>query len=139
MTESYPNIYIYKRIVQAKLFIDNHFAENIDLHNIADEACFSRFHFIRLFRSIYGKTPHQYLISVRIENAMRFLQQGFSVTETCFMVGFESVSSFTGLFKRITRHPPSLYQQQQRERQSQIQTSPLHFVPACFARQKGWL
>jgi methylphosphotriester-DNA--protein-cysteine methyltransferase len=76
---------------------------------------------------------------VRIENAKRFLQQGFSVTETCFMVGFESVSSFTGLFKRITRDPPSLYQQQQRERKSQIQTSPLHFVPACFARQKGWL
>lgn len=59
--DQYPKMYLYKRIVQAKLYIDNHYANNIDLNDISDEAYFSKFHFIRLFKSIYGKTPHQYL------------------------------------------------------------------------------
>jgi hypothetical protein len=39
-TEEYPKIYLYRRIVQAKLFIDSHYAEKIDLDNISDEAYF---------------------------------------------------------------------------------------------------
>lgn len=131
----YPKIYLYKRIVQAKLFIDTHFNENIDLNNIADEAYFSKFHFIRLFKTIYGKTPHQYLIKVRLENAMLFLQKEMPVTKTCFAVGFDSASSFAGLFKRYTKLSPSAYQQQFKERNEQIKKAPLKFVPNCFAEQ----
>ena len=109
MQENYPKIYLYKRIVQAKLFIDAHFCDNIDLDNIADTAYFSKFHLSRLYKTIYGKTPHQYLTSVRIENAKVFLQKGVSVAGTCFCVGFDSVSSFTGLFKRYTNFSPSEY------------------------------
>lgn len=72
----YPKQYLYKRIVQAKLFIDANFVENINLNNISYEAIFSKFHFIRLFKKIYGKTPHQYLKSVRIEKAMEFMNKG---------------------------------------------------------------
>ncbi len=97
MEENYPKIYLYKRIVQAKLFIDTHLSDDIDLDNIADEAYFSKFHFIRLFKTIYGKTPHQYLTRVRIESAKELLQKDTSVTETCFSVGFESITSFTAL------------------------------------------
>ena len=50
--EQYEKLYLYKRIVQSKLFIDNNFADNIDLDKIADQACFSKFHFVRLFKSI---------------------------------------------------------------------------------------
>ena len=53
--ENLPKIYLYRRIVQAKLFIDSNFAENIDAREIAGEACYSKFHFIRTFKSIYGK------------------------------------------------------------------------------------
>ncbi len=137
MTETYPKIYLYKRIVQAKLFIDTHFCNNIDLDNIADEACFSKFHFIRLFKTIYRNTPHQYLTRVRIENAKTFLKKGISVTETCYNVGFDSVSSFTGLFKQYTKLSPSAYQQQYNKRQQEIKRAPLQFIPNCFAEQKG--
>src|SRR4051812_16543227 len=96
--EQYPKIYLYKRIVQAKLFIDNHYAEKIDLNNIADEAHFSKFHFIRLFKSIYGKTPHHYLTQVRIDKARQLLTKNISIAEVCCAVGFDSMTSFTGLF-----------------------------------------
>src|SRR5476651_2051889 len=97
----YPKVYLYRRIVYAKLFIDTHFAEKIDLDNIADEAFFSKFHFIRIFNSVYKKTPYQYLSFVRIEKAKQLLLTEMGVAPVCYAVGFESVSSFTGLFKRM--------------------------------------
>jgi transcriptional regulator GlxA family with amidase domain len=138
LKETYPKIYLYKRIVQAKLFIDNHFSERTDLKNIADEAYFSKFHFTRLFKTIYGKTPHQYLIAVRIDKAKELLQTNLSVMEICFAVGFDSVSSFTGLFKRCTHLTPSEYRQNFKQRREQIKKTPLEFIPGCFAGQNGW-
>jgi AraC-like DNA-binding protein len=136
--EPYQKIYLYKRIVQAKLFIDNHYAEKIDLNNIADEAYFSKFHFIRLFRNIYGKTPHHYLTQVRIDNAKQLLTKNFSISGVCFLVGFESVTSFSGLFKKLVGSTPSAFQQQQQKRKTYISISPLHFIPNCFAETHGW-
>jgi AraC-like DNA-binding protein len=138
MQEAYPKIYLYKRIVQAKLFIDSNFNDTIDLDNIANEAYFSKFHFIRLFKSIYGKTPHQYLTSVRIDHARLLLEKDLSVTETCFEVGFESLTSFTALFRRYAKSSPSEYQQRSKRRREEIKRSPLRFIPNCFAEQKGW-
>ena len=138
MAGEYPNVYLYKRIVQAKLFVDNHFNEPLDLSHISDESYFSKFHFVRLFKKIYGKTPHQYLTSVRIENAKKLLQRGSAVEAACHEVGFESVSSFTGLFKRLTRSSPSEFQRQFVKRQQAIRETPLEFVPNCFAERHGW-
>ena len=137
-TEQYPKIYLYRRIVQAKLFIDKFYSEKIDLDNISDEASFSKFHFIRLFKSIYGKTPHQYLTTVRIEKAQQFFQLNKSVTEVCFLVGFDSVSTFSGLFTKLVKRTPSQYISYCQERKSQIQTTPLAFVPGCYAYMHGW-
>ncbi|MBS1596908.1 MAG: helix-turn-helix transcriptional regulator [Bacteroidetes bacterium] len=139
ITEQYPKIYLYRRIVQAKLFIDANYADNIDLDNISDEAYFSKFHFIRLFKNIYGKTPHQYLIAVRIDRAMQLLKSDKPVSDTCYAVGFESLSSFSGLFKRIVGITPSIYLMQQQKIKAQIKSSPLTFVPGCFAEKNGWL
>ena len=139
MNEQYPKIYFYRRLVQAKLFIDARYADNIDLGNIADEAYFSKFHFIRQFKSIYRKTPHQYLIFVRIEKAMELLKTGVPVSEACYAVGFESLSSFSALFKRIVGITPSTYLTQHQKIKVQIVKSPLNFIPACFAEKYGWL
>ncbi len=136
--EKYPKIYLYRRIVQAKLFIDTNYANAIDLDNIANEAFFSKFHFIRLFKKIYNQTPHQYLTSVRIEKAKLLLQTEMAVADVCFSVGFDSISSFTGLFKRFTSTTPSVYQKFQLKRKEEILLTPLKFIPNCFAENNGW-
>lgn len=136
--EEYPKIYLYKRIVQAKLFIDQNYSENIDINNIADEACFSKFHFIRLFKKIYGRTPHQYLIRVRMEKALQLLKLGKTVSEVCYEVGFESIGTFSTLFKKIFGTEPSLYSKNQQRRKTQLACEPLQFVPHCFAFNYGW-
>jgi AraC-like DNA-binding protein len=139
MDDQYPKIYLYRRLVQAKLFIDHHYAEEIDLGNIADEAYFSKFHFIRQFKNIYHKTPHQYLIFVRMEKAMELLKTDIPVSEVCIAVGFESLSSFCGLFKRMAGVTPSAYSVRHRNIKAQIAQSPLAFIPGCFAEKNGWI
>lgn len=139
ITEQYPKVYLYKRIVQAKLFIDRNYADKIDLDNISDEAYFSKFHFIRLFKSIYGKTPHQYLKWVRIEKAQQLLREDNTVSDVCMLVGFDSLTSFSGLFKRIVGVSPSLYLANQQQIKLQMLKSPFAFIPGCYAHQNGWL
>lgn len=136
--EQYEKIYLYKRIVQAKLFIDSHYADPIDLDNISDQAHFSKFHFIRLFKLIYGKTPNNYLIKIRMDNAKILLAKGHSVLETSSMVGFDSPTSFTGKFKKTTGQTPSTFQKEQAMKRMAIQKNPLQFVPNCFAQTHDW-
>ena len=136
--EQYEKIYLYKRIVRAKLFIDDHYSDNIDLDNISDQAHFSKFHFIRLFKSIYGSTPNNYLIKVRMDKAKILLAKGHSVLETSIMVGFDSPTSFTGMFKKIAGQTPSTFQKEQDLKRDAIQSNPLLFVPNCFAETRGW-
>jgi len=138
MTET-PKVYLYRRVVQAKLFMDTNYHEAIDLHAIADQAYFSRYHFIRLFSKIYGKTPHQYLTWVRIEQAKLLLQTDLPVQEVCFAVGFDSIGSFTGLFKKRAGQSPAQYRTEQLRRQAEMMAAPLKYIPNCFARQYGWL
>jgi len=113
-----------------------HYADVIDLDHIADEAFFSKFHFIRLFKATYRKTPHQYLISVRIENARLLLKKGLSVTDVCYAVGFDSISSFSALFKKLTVLTPSVYQQLELARKKEMMLMPLKFIPNCFLEPK---
>src|ERR1044072_5307668 len=88
----YPKAYLYRRIVQAKLFIDKHFREKINLDEIAEEASFSRFHFIRLFKEAYRSTPHQYLVWVRLKEAEKLMTNAeLKIQDICFEIGFESV------------------------------------------------
>ncbi len=134
---TYPQIYIYKRIVQAKLFIDNNYSRKINLENIANEAYFSKYHFIKLFKQIYGLTPHQYLKLRRIEAAKNLLKSSrYSIIEVCFEVGFESVTSFSGLFKKVTGKTPKLFQKEHQRRQKEMSLAPLKFIPFCFSREK---
>jgi len=137
-TQNYPKIYLYKRIVEAKLFIDKHYADNIDINAIAGEACFSKYHFLRLFKQTYHVTPHQYLTTVRIQKARELLQNGTSVTETCFNLGFESMSSFNKLFKRRLKITPSAYAAFQRRLHTDIVNHPLKHIPVCFIEYMHW-
>jgi AraC-like DNA-binding protein len=136
--DEYPKQYLYRQIVRAKLFIDANFAEPIDLDAIADAACFSKFHFVRTFKEIYGKTPHQYLTWVRVERAKELLAASEPVTKVCFSVGFDSVSSFTGLFKRRVGVTPAVFQARELQKRSELTTVPLKHIPDCFALKSGW-
>lgn len=136
--EQYEKIYLYQRIVRAKLFIDNNYFHNLDLDNISDQAFFSKYHFIRLFKSVYGKTPNNYLIKVRMDKAKTALAKGHSVLEASILAGFDSPTSFAGTFKKIVGLAPSAYRREQEMKRNAIKANPLLYVPNCFAETHGW-
>jgi AraC-like DNA-binding protein len=113
--ELYGKDYITRQVIQAKHFIDKHFSDRIDLDKIAREAHLSKFHFVRLFKTTYGRTPHQYLIEKRMEKAKEFLKKGLSVSDVCISIGFESIPSFTRIFKKIKGTTPARFQQLKRK------------------------
>ena len=124
---------VYKKIVTAKLFIDGNFNEPIDLERLSREACLSRYHFHRLFTRIYRLTPHQYLTRKRIEQARKSLAGNeLTITEICNEVGFESIGSFSTLFKKEIGYAPTLFRTQAHERHQQTLEQPRAFIPHCF-------
>lgn len=123
----------YRRLMRARDFIEDCYSRPVDLNQIAREACLSRFHFLRLFRKTFDKTPHQYLTERRIERAKDLLAASdLSVTEICFEVGFESLGSFSTLFHRTVGHPPTHYRTHTSVRVPVSLLFPEPAIPACF-------
>src|SRR5215472_17912577 len=107
---------LHDRLRRARKYIDECYDLPLDLAAISKEACLSRYHFLRLFRDTFDTTPHQYLIQRRIEKAKELLRlRSLSVTDVCFEVGFESLGSFSSLFRKCVGDPPSGYRQRERE------------------------
>jgi len=102
----YPSEDLCARMAGSKFFIERQFHRPLSLREMAGNAFLSKYHYIRVFKSCYGRTPHRYLTEVRVAAAKKLLQTGMPVTQACFSVGFDSVTSFAGLFKKITGASP---------------------------------
>ena len=112
----YKNQGQIKAIIAVKNDIDRHYAATMNLNALSQEHCISKYHLLRLFKRYYGLTPRQYLIDRRIAASKALLSDGRSVTEACFAVGFESLGSFSTLFKRKTGKTPTQYRKAQLSR-----------------------
>ena len=100
-------------VIVIRNYIENNYDANLNLDLLSHVQLVSKYHLLRLFKKYYGLTPRQYLIDKRIEKSKEQLKNGMSVTETCFAVGFESLSSFSTLFKTKTGKSPSEFQKEQ--------------------------
>jgi len=95
--------------VNTKQYIDANYGLELNLDLLAHVQLTSKYHLVRVFKKHYGVTPRQYLIHKRIGQAKILLQAGKSVSDTCSEVGFESIYSFSNLFKSKTGHSPSAF------------------------------
>jgi AraC-like DNA-binding protein len=86
----------------------------LSIREVARAAELSPFHFIRLFEAVFGRTPHDYRIHARLEEAKRLLARGDSVTEACFAVGASSLGSFSAAFTRRVGQTPSAFRRRVR-------------------------
>ncbi|MEO7262082.1 MAG: helix-turn-helix transcriptional regulator [Jatrophihabitantaceae bacterium] len=87
-----------------------HYDEPLSLDDIADTAILSKFYFSRVFRSVTGTTPARFLTAIRLYRAKNLLHQTpFNVTDIVYMVGFNSLGTFTTRFSKSVGMSPSRF------------------------------
>ena len=99
-----------RHLLRAKDLMDARYREPLDVPTLAQAAHLSPAHFSREFRRVFGETPHQYLLTRRLERAAAMLRNtDHSVADICFEVGLASVGSFTTSFRRAYGITPTAY------------------------------
>jgi AraC family transcriptional regulator len=90
---------LYKRLSRAMDVLRSGFCGEVSLDELAAEACLSKYHFLRLFRSAYGLSPYQYIQHLRIEKARALLSDSvITISDLAGLLGFENSQSFSRLF-----------------------------------------
>jgi AraC-like DNA-binding protein len=123
----------FARICRARDRLCDLQTPSMTVDRIAREAGISHFHFIRRFRAVFGVTPHQYRIDVRLRDARLHLAKGDSVIEACLAVGFESVGSFSQLFANRIGVSPSEYRRRARATVTVPGTLSRVYFPGCLS------
>ncbi len=99
-----------RHLLRAKDLVDARYREPLDVAQLARAARLSPAHFSREFRRAFGETPHQYLLTRRLERAAALLRTtDRAVADICFTVGLASVGSFTTSFGRTYGMSPTAY------------------------------
>ena len=121
-----------RHLLRARDLVDRRYAEPLRVEDLAREAGWSTAHFAREFRRTFGESPHQYLLSRRLERAAALLRDtDRPVTEVCHAVGLSSLGSFTRRFTATYGRPPTAYR-------SSFPPASRHVrIPACVAKAYG--
>jgi AraC-like DNA-binding protein len=99
-----------RHLLRAKDLIDARYRDPLDVAALAKAAHLSQAHFSREFRRAFGETPHQYLLTRRLERSASLLRTtDRTISDICFTVGLRSVGSFTTSFRRIYGRSPAAY------------------------------
>jgi AraC-like DNA-binding protein len=101
---------LFRRLTQARSVIEECVGEPLNLNAIARAACLSPYHLHRLFTQVFGETPHRYAVRRRMDRARRLLRNSdMPVTQICLESGFQSLGSFSTLFRKENGCSPQQY------------------------------
>lgn len=92
---------LLRRITAGKEFMDKQWMLPLYMEQIALECGLSEYHFFRLFKAVFGISPHQYLIRKRLDEALNLLRKRTcSISDAAFICGFSDIYSFSKAFKK---------------------------------------
>jgi AraC-like DNA-binding protein len=122
----------HQQVRLARRLLDHGYDTPITIEQLSREVALSPYYLIRVFRRFYRQTPHQYLVQQRIARAKELLRNtDLSITEICMAVGFESLGSFSTLFRKVAGVSPSAY------RVSGQPTTRPAYIPLCACLLHG--
>jgi AraC-like DNA-binding protein len=97
-------------VARARAYIAQHQTERISLGEVAKAAKMSTFYFCKIFHKESGLTFGDYLARLRIENVKELLLHPHRrISEAAFAAGFQSLSQFNRVFRRIAGQSPTAY------------------------------
>ncbi|HZU48427.1 MAG TPA: AraC family transcriptional regulator [Mycobacterium sp.] len=121
-----------RHLLRAKDLADSRYFEPLSVAELARAAGLSKAHFSREFSRTFGETPHQYLLTRRLERAAALLRTtDWPVARICFAVGWGSVGSFTTSFRRMFGQTPTDY------RAAWPPAARFVRIPLCVAKAYG--
>ncbi len=101
-----------QQVLEAQNWIEANFSANFLIEEVAHKFGMSLRNFARRFKSATGDTPVQYLQRIRVEVAKDLLKNdSLSIEQISFRVGYEDVSFFCRIFRRLTSFPPSSFRE----------------------------
>jgi len=122
----------HQQLRLVRLLLDQRYDAPITIEDLSHEAALSPYYLIRAFRHVYKQTPHQYLVGQRVARAKELLRNSdLSITEICVAVGYESLGSFSTLFRKVAGVSPSAYRIN-----SQPTPNPT-YIPLCVCLLHG--
>lgn len=97
-------------ITRARKFIDEHQAETLSLGQVAQAVNMSSFYFCKVFKKATGLNFTDYVSRVRVERAKNLLlNPNVRITEVAYEVGFQTLTHFNRVFRKVTGESPSSY------------------------------
>jgi AraC-like DNA-binding protein len=131
-TEEMANLPLTRDLLRAKDLADARYFETLSVADLAAAAHLSPAHFSREFKRAFGESPHQYLLTRRLERSAALLRTSdWTVVDICFAVGIGSVGSFTTSFHRMFGHTPLAYRAMYPPAESHLR------IPRCVAQAYG--
>jgi AraC-like DNA-binding protein len=128
---------LLSRLCQARDLLRDWEDEPCSVSAVARASGLTRSHFIRLFKAMFGETPHQYRSRAQIEKAKHLLiLTNLSITDVCMAVGFSSLGSFSALFSRRTGMSPSEFQRRHCPASGERHL-PASLIPGCLSLMGG--
>ncbi|QHT59025.1 helix-turn-helix domain-containing protein [Paenibacillus lycopersici] len=104
-------------------YINNHYAEEISIEGLAAMAGISPAYYMEMFKKVAGRSPIDYLTSVRIDAAQKLLEDtGAPARQVAESVGYKDPFYFSRQFKRVTGVSPSRY-----AKRSPLRIASLHY------------
>ena len=119
-----------ERMLRVLLYIQKHLDEQISLDELARVACFSPFHFHRIFRGMMGESLKEHIRRLRLERAgIQLRKSSTSITQIAFQAGYEALESFIRAFKEIFGVAPSEYRNHYHALGQNPMLSGVHYLP----------
>jgi AraC family transcriptional regulator len=118
-----------QRMIQVLVFIDRHKSESLSLEDLARIACFSPYHFHRLFHAFVGESLYAYIKRIRLEQAAMHLRStDLPVTEIAFKFGYETPAAFAKAFRERFGITPTGFRTRNLESSNPSTTQPLEEI-----------
>lgn len=98
------------RLTIAKNMLEENFSVRVDINTLAKKVALSKFHFSRSFKSVFGLSPHQFILNKRLEKSAQLIIEGkLMITDIACQVGFSDIYSFSKSFKKRFNACPSSF------------------------------